>query len=266
MSGIQSGFRFGGKHCMHDFGLLFVEDSGGRAVTHARRINEYQIAGASGTIRFPGEAFDTTTLSGSLFPLESPADEAAAQALMRQVDAWLYGPRDRLIFDYEPDKYRLAEVTGESKWSYSDWMDGGLEIEFIIQPFAFALFPTTAGGTVTGSAEYDFTVPGTEDAPLEAQITNQGASALTGAQITLGGKSWIFQGLSVAQDGTLTISCETPIGATITQGSATENAMPKAARFDLLAGHGALTAGVTLTFEGGSGSASVSLSARGRWK
>ena len=266
MSGIQSGFRFGGKHCMHDFGLLFVEDSGGRAVTHARQINEYQIAGASGTIRFPGEAFETATLSGSLFPLESPADEAAAQALMRQVDAWLYGPRDRLIFDYEPDKYRLAEVTGESKWSYSDWMDGGLEIEFIIQPFAYALFPTTAGGTVTDEAVYDFTVPGTEDAPLTATITDQGTSALTGATITLGGKSWIFEDLDIAQAGGITISCEPPIGAAVIQGGQTENAMPHAAQFDLLAGHGALTAGVALTFEGGSGSATVQLSARARWK
>jgi hypothetical protein len=42
--------------------------------------------------------------------------------------------------------------------------------------------------------------------------------------------------------------------------------MPCAARFDLLAGRGALTAGVALTFEGGSGSAAVRLSARGRWK
>ena len=274
MSGIESGFTFGGKHCMNDFGLLYVEDKGGRIITHARRINEYTIAGASGTVRFPGEAYEKAILSGALYPMTSPTSEAEAQALMRSIDAWLYGPRDKLIFDYEPDKYRLAEVTGESKWSYRDWIDGGLAIEFDVQPFAYAVTPTTPFAyavvptpTQPNVKEYVYAInveTGLE-APLEATITNSGTAKLTGVTIDCGSKRWSFEDMSITQCGVLAISMESPIGATITQGNVITNALPHATRFDVINIEGETAISVKLTFDGSAHSDSVALSARGRW-
>lgn len=265
MSGILTNFTFNGEHCLDDHGLLFVEDSGGRVITHARRINEYEIAGASGTIRFPGEAYEKATLSGALYPMESPADEAAAQALMRGVAAWLYGPRGRLIFDYEPDKYRLAEITGESKWSCRDWLDGGLDIAFDIQPFAWAVAPVTASHAVTSDYAFTLDMGDSLPAPLEATITNSGEAALTGAAIQYGANYWIFEGMSIPQNGALAISCEAPIGAVITAGGQRANALPYAQDFDRIELSGTASVGVTLTFASGARGAAVALQARGRW-
>lgn len=265
MSGIESGFTFNGAHSMNDHGLLYVEDNGGRVITHARRINEYEIAGASGTVRFPGEVYEKAKLGGSLFPMVSPASEAAAQALMREIDAWLYGPRGALIFDYEPDKYRLAEVIGESKWSYREWLDGGLAIEFDVQPFAYAVTPTTLSHAVSTAYTFALNVDTGLAAPLEATITNTGAAALTGVVIQHGAKYWIFEGMSIAQGGVLRISAEKPIGATITQGGAVTNAMPKSTEFDIIEVSGSASVGVTLTFASGARGANVALQARGRW-
>ena len=265
MSGIESGFSFNGKH-VSDFGLLYVEDSGGRVITHARRVNEYEIAGASGTIVFPGERYEPAELTGALFPLDDLADEAAAQALMRQVTAWLYGPQGRLIFDYEPDRFLLAQAAGESKWSRRDWMDGGLNIAFRVQPFAYALIAAEAAGTVTqAGATMALPLATGRPAPLEATITNAGASNLTGVTVSSGGKTWAFAGLSVPEDGALSISGEPPIGATLTVGSTKSNALTKATAFDMIELETGASVSVALSFEGGSGSADVTLRARGRW-
>lgn len=261
---IESNFTFNGRHCMNDMGLLYVENSGGRVITHARRINEYTVAGASGTIRFPGETFEKATLSGSLYPMESPKSEADAQALMRQVAAWLYGPRGRLIFDYEPDRYRIAEISGESKWSCREWLDGGLDVEFDVQPFAWALNPTRETHTVTDTCAFALNMGDSQDAPLEAIIRNTGAAALTGISISRGSREWLFAGMSVPQDGLVTITQEPPVGATITTGGIVTNALPYAMQFDTVTVSGAADLAVALSFDG-SGSADVTLQARGRW-
>lgn len=266
MSGILSGFTFNGLHCMRDFGLLYVPSEEGRVITPARRVNAYEIAGTSGTVRFPGETYGVSTLAGALYPMESPADDKAAQALMRRVAPWLYGPRGQLIFDYEPDRYLVAEVVAESIWSDQSWLDGGLDFTFEIQPFAYAVAPVVHRHVMDeGGGYFAMEVETGLPAPLEAVITNAGSSALTGVRIECGGAVWDFSGMELAAGATLTISGETPIGAEITESGVVTNALVYADTFDQVALQGAQRVQVSLTFSGGSGSAAVELRARGRW-
>ncbi|MGX8705376.1 MAG: hypothetical protein ACSW8J_02255, partial [bacterium] len=104
----ETGFTFGGVHSRDDMGLIYAEKDGHIAIPEIRR-NSYQIAGMSGTLLLPGEAWQTFTLEGTLYPAEEPRTQAEAQALLRDVSAWLTSGRERLIFDYEPSVYYLAE-------------------------------------------------------------------------------------------------------------------------------------------------------------
>ena len=266
---IETGFTFNGKHCESDFGLLFVEDSGGRILSAARTVNEYEIAGGHGTVRFDGESYQPYERRGSLFPLKSPTTEAEAQALMRRVSAWLGGPRGRLVFDHELDKYLIAECIDSMLWSYEAWIDGGLSIVFKVQPFAYNIRESDTTATITTAATaISMAVSSGVPAPLTARITNTGTAPITGVTIDVGGKRWRFaKGMSVAAGGELLITMEHPIGASIiAAGGSTSNALPHAEQFDNIEVQGRIEATVAVTYGSGTRQARVRLSARGRWR
>lgn len=263
---IESNFSFAGKHCMTDFDLLYVEDNDTRVVSGDTALNTYEIAGMSGTLRYGGERHEVHRRMGHLYPMTSPPSEAAAQELMRRVAAWLKGAgRERLIFDHEPDRYLLAECASELVWSKKSWMEGGLDVTFDCQPYAYALRESVASASIGASGSVTITVDTGAPAPLCATITNTGSAALTGIKLIMGGRWWEFVGMSIAKNGVLRVSMERPVGASITQGGTATNALPCCERLDDLTVKGAASVSVLATYAGSGGGAHVTLTARGRW-
>lgn len=255
-------FTFGGRHCLRDFGAVYVEKSG-HAMSPDIRRNEYEIAGMAGSILMPGDLPQTLTFEGTLYFLDDPPTQAAAQERLRRMAAWLTDGRQRLIFDYEPGRYYMASVDSGTQWRHSGWM-GGLDIEFTAQPYAYAVQETRASASTTGtSAEITLTLDTGVDAPLSIAIANTGTAAITGATLTANGRTAAFTGMHLAPGASLDIEMEPPIGATLSSG---ESALPHAAQLDMLrAQRGAQTITAALTYGSGTKGAQITARARGRW-
>lgn len=260
----ETGFTFNGLHSRDDMGLQYVEKDGHTIIPRIER-NAYEIAGVSGTVLMPGETWKTIPFEGTLYPLQERATQAAAQQLLRTVAKWLTAGRCKLIFDYEPGVYYLAELSDQSKWSLKNWFGGELPIRFEAQPFAYAVAETSATATATGSAvTVTLNLSTGQPAPLVLKVKNTGAAPITG--ITVGGIT--LAGMNLLSGQTLTITCEPPIGATIgTGGSATPtNALQYATAFaPVKLQNGANNIYVQLTWGSGTKGAQVTASARGRW-
>lgn len=256
-------FSFGSLHCLRDYGAIYAEKSG-HIISPAITRNEYEIAGTPGSILMPGDLPETLTFSGTLYFLDDPPTQAAAQERLRRVTAWLTSGRQRLIFDYEPLRYYMASVDGAAKWHYSSWIEGGLDIEFTAQPYAYAVKEATTGATTTGtSAQLSLTLDTGADAPLGVTIKNTGTAPITGATITAHGRKAVFTGMNLTQGKRLTIDMEPPIGAAFSDGS---SALPHADQFDVLTVRkGTQSITVALTYGSGTKGAQITASARGRW-
>lgn len=256
-------FSFGGLHCLRDFGAIYAEKNG-HTISPGITRNEYEIAGMPGTIHMPGDLPETLPFNGTLYFLDDPPTQAAAQERLRRVAAWLTDGRQRLVFDYEPLRYYIASVDSPTKWNFSGWMEGGLDIEFTAQPYAYAVKESTASATITGTtAQLTLTLDTGEDAPLGLTIRNTGTAPITGATISAHGKRVALSGMNLTQDSALTIGMEPPIGAAFSDGA---SAMPYASQFDFLtACKGAQTITVALTYGSGTKGAQITAHARGRW-
>lgn len=286
-------FSFNGLHCLRDFGCFYVEKSGHPAAP-AKTPNEYEIAGLSGTVRMEGQTYDPLKFSGSLYFTTDPPTQAAAQEMLRKISAWLLDGRRRLIFDYEPTRFYLAEVTASSKWSYADWMEGGLDIEFEAQPFAYNVDENTVSKATTAASNTLTLIATTgEPAPLKVTVKNTGTAAITGVTVTVGAasqsaiepsavsgapetlnpygiqtsgvkKAELTKALNIAAGGSLTIDMEPPIGAVYGNG---DSALPCAKRFDYIAlPDGPNTINVALAYGSGTAGAAITASVRGRYK
>lgn len=256
-------FSFAGKHCLRDFGCIYVE-SGGHIISPKVSRNAYEIAGMSGTVLMDGEVYEPVTFGGTLFFDVSPPSQTAAQQMLRQIVTWLRQGRDRLVFDYEPDRYYLAEVNSESNWSYQEWIDGGLSITFECQPYAYNRAESIVRKAVTGSvAELSLMADTDIAAPLCVEIQNTGAATVTGATVIAQGKSAVFSGMRLTHGQTLRISMEPPAGANI-DGA---DAMPTCQQFDhITMKRGANNITVVLTYAtGATTGALVTARVRGRF-
>lgn len=254
----ETGFLFGGIHSYWDMGLQYVEKDGHIAIPDIKR-NAYQIAGQSGTVLLPGEAWQPFNMEGSLYPVEEPPTQAAAQRLLRRVAEWLSGGRKPLIYDYEPEVFYLAELSAQTKWTLRTWFGGELQIRFVTQPFAYNVQADEATETMDDSGYMDITVHTGRPAPLQAVVENTGTAPITSVLI---GSGIDFSGLNVTAGQKLEITCETPMGAVV----GTSNALPKAVSFAptfLQPGENTLQIG--LGFGSGTRSAKVTIRARGRW-
>ena len=259
----ETGFTFNGEHSYGTHGLIYSErDQGHPAIPRAER-NEYRIAGRSGTVLFEGETHNTLTFSGSLYPHEEPKTQKDAQRLIRRVQQWLTAGRQKLIFDYEPNRYYMAQLSSQSDWTLKNWFGGELSVTFEAQPYAYDVLEsvwTAAGSTsITLNPNMATLYP----APLEILVTNTGTAQLTGCTVSLDGVQMIsFTTLTINNGKWLRITCETPIGAM----SGSVNALPRCTAFaPILLTQGAHTVALALTYGSGTPGASVRLAARGRY-
>ena len=255
-------FSFGGKHCLTDFGCIYVEKSG-HVISPAATLNTYEISGLSGTIRMDGTVYQPITFTGNLFFAKDPPSQAEAQERLRAISRWLLSGRQWLVFDYEPDRYYLAEVTASGKWTYADWIEGGLSVEFTAQPFAFNVQASEATTTLTGdAADVPLVAVTGEAAPLIISVTNTGTAALTAFTASCGGKAIAMEGMNLAAGASMVISMEPPIGAEDGDGN---SVMQYATQFDYMTvAEGKNTVTCNAAFDG-AGTAAVTISARGRY-
>lgn len=257
-------FSFNGLHCLRDFGCVYVE-KGGHTATGKPVYDEHEIAGVSGTVLMDAPIlFEPIKLSGTLYRWGDIGSQHEAQQLLRRLSAWLTAGRKPLIFDYEPGRYYLAQLDGETKWEYGTWLDGGQGIAFRCQPFAYNTRQDKATATLTGSgAELVLVADTGQPAPMEMEIANTGSAQITGATVTVGAKSAVFAGMALPNGASLRISMEPPIGAVFSSGG---NALPYATRFNILqAQAGANAVSVALTYGTGTKGATVTIKARGRF-
>ena len=256
-------FSFGGLHCLRDFGCIYVENKGHVIAPRIRR-NEYDIAGTPGTILMPGDLPETPEFDGTLFFLRDPPSQAAAQQQLRRIAAWLTNGRQQLIFDYEPLRYYMASVDDELNWSFSDWIEGGLDVTFTAQPYAYALDETAVSVTVSGtSAQIGFVLTTGAPAPIRAEVLNTGTAPITGITLTAGESVVQLADMSLAAGKVLRIDMEPPIGAKFSDG---ENALPYATRFDYLtARNGPQSISAILAYGSGTKGAKIAIKARGRF-
>lgn len=256
-------FTFAGKHCLRDFGCVWSERDG-RPFAPGILRNSFEIAGSDGTMMLPGETRSEMEISGTLVLIQEPRNQHEAQQRMREVARWLMSGRKQLVFDYEPERYYLAQVDEELTWSLGGWFGGEIGVTFLLQPFAYNTHADKASARITGNAAaLSLTVHTHHPAPLEIAIENTGSAPITGATIMAQGKRVAFAGMSLAPGRSLAITMEPPIGATF---GSDESALPYAQAFDFIAlDRGAQTVSVALTYGGGTPGATITASVRGRY-
>ena len=274
----ETGFTFGGVHSRRDMGLIYIEKDGHIAIPEIKR-NAYAIAGMSGTLLLSGEAWQPFILEGSLVPAQEPRTQAEAQGLLRSILAWLTAGRQRLIFDYEPGVYYLAELSGTSKWSLRNWFGGELAIRWLVQPFAYSVSastvtvvdgggPASSGGVRKLSAlravapEDGLSIPleVETDWPtgLELTVENTGSAPIT--SISVAGIR--VEGLELQTGSRLDIDTNPPAAVNLDG----KNAMAQVTAFaPVMLYNGVNPLTVHLEYGEGERSARVTASARGRW-
>lgn len=262
MSVAEVNFSFNGRHCMRDFGCIFIVEAA-RTVSPATRQNEYTIAGVPGTILMGEKVMhDPYNLSGVLVPMHTLETWQDAQQLARRISAWLKSGRGVLTWDYEPMHRHTAEVLSAIEWETRTWMDGGLAITFRVQPYTYDRNATVKrihmnAGRYTMLMPVSTVVP----CPVSIELTNEGTTPINRIKVaTVSGRAVeLAKGMRLAAGAVLRLDMEPPIGAAIVDGHTTSNALRYAVRFDLLTVNGP----ESLTIET-DGSAAVTASVRGR--
>ena len=254
----ESGFTFGTRHSRRDMGLIYAEKDGHIVIPEIKR-NSYSIAGMSGTLLLAGEAWQPFNIEGTLYPANEPATQADAQDMLRDVAAWLTNGRQRLIFDYEPNIYYLAELSAASKWSLKNWFGGELQVRWTAQPFAYNVEEDTASVDVSsgGSKSVNLRAYTGLPAPLKLTVRNTGSAPIT--RVSFGGIT--LAGMSIGAGSTLVVDSEPPAGAKI----GSSNALSYCTAWQpYMVNNGNNTIYVNLTFGSGTAGAKITASARGR--
>lgn len=257
----ESGFTFGGRHCRRDMGCWWIEKDGHPISPEIQR-NEYEIAGVSGTILMEGETRKELTFAGTLVMVNEPKTQTEAQAQLRTLLSWLDCGRQQLIFDYEPERYYLAQVDKSTTWSLKNWFGGELSVTFTAQPYAYAVAAQT-GTTITAGTDGDVTVQvdTMQPAPLILSIQNTGTAPITGINVMDG--MVLFSGMTLENGKQLVISMEAPIDA---QDDAGESYLPYAESFTpILLSAGTQHIPIVLSYGSGEAGAQITASVRGRW-
>lgn len=210
------GFIFNGKHTFRDFGLIFIPDAAPLAGGASQR-NEYEVSGSESSVIFEGDRRKPFKLSGALYLLNDLPGVSAAGELFRRVSAWLKVGRRELILDYDPDVYYLAQVDDGLTFTDKTWMEGGIPVSFTCQPAARDRAICTTRGSINelSGTDVDFTLimRGEKPADISVTVTNLSTYPITGLTVSLNGKQWVLDGVSVGEDWTAHIVTEPPVDA-----------------------------------------------------
>lgn len=134
------GITFNGKHSFNDFGLYIEKKTINppaktkilETVPYMNSKYDFSTVGSGGE-----QVFDTRTITVKLALVRS--NMAQLHTVYSQALEWLMDcGQSKLIFDFMPDYYFLAEVQEAPK--LDDFMDNGdLEINFVCEPFKYGV-------------------------------------------------------------------------------------------------------------------------------
>ena len=262
-------FSFDGRHC-EEFGVAFMPE--GYPFVPGQDVPEMRVAGRHGTLRWRGRTYRPRVLRGTMYLLdgEDEGPIAAGEMLRRASDvaAWLCGRdgRGKLILDAMPDRYFIAEVSGEAALDDREWAHGCARVAFVCQPFARSVMPGAAAGSAAAGkkAVLRLAVDGNVDTVRGFEVT--GSGALGTVEVAANGTRMAFSGLGMAageklvaeytEDDILMLAIE---GA---NGARRSAMMMRAADSD---DDVVLVPGVNEVSVTANGACNVALRARGRW-
>ena len=194
-----SNFTFAGKHCLNDYGCLFIRDS--IDALAAARLNKYRIPGQLGTLRYDGRftEYDERKVSGTLYFVKGAAHnqlmtQTEIDSQMHTIAAWLGNAgRDYLIFDSDTTRRYIAEVEkvmiieGGDK---SDWLNGCLRVEITLQSYSEDVEEVSQTKTLTvsngfTSIQFSDLLPRGYGyvTPVKMTLVNNGPNAISDLQI-----------------------------------------------------------------------------------
>ena len=257
-----SNISFAGRHCLHDFACEFFENSRQMGPDTIR--SAYQVAGRSGSILYPGrEVYEDFSRSGELIQRGPQRLETEDLIWQQSVAAWLLCGKERLIFDRHPDRYYWAQVDKGLTFGYKAWMFGSIAVEFLVQPFAYALQRTTRSLTMTDkNAITRVPVDTGIRTPLDVTIVNSGTAALQGVTVVAGKRQIVLAGMNVVSGKSVVVNLS---GERVEVKIGEEDARRYVQSLQLLQIDAATDVSVQLATGSGTISAHVTLSARGRW-
>ena len=191
-------FTFDGRHCLNDFGCMFVLNQ--MTGTPKTDISKYEISGLPGTLRYEDQdlALKEGSIKGTLYFVNRAQDGAlmtgseVAQR-MHDVASWLVlAGRAKLCFDADVTRCYEAEIENDATFDRSGWENGKLALTLTTQPLAIDIQESSAQQTFSLEAntaqrmELSSAFPRGMGyvTPLVLFIQNVGNDAITDLQIT----------------------------------------------------------------------------------
>ena len=270
---ICNNITFDGQHCLADMGLIYVPAST-KPIVAPQRVDSYIIGGTPGTVAFSDQQTLTEyQMTGVFYPADDLANEIEARRLWRRAAQWLGVGRRPLVLDSEPDKYIIAEVLSMDNDEYG-WIDGGLQVTWLCQPYHWAVKPEERELKVEGKETIGVGVPSwyvetALPAPVDAIITNNGTSTITMVYVSVGNKLVCFSEIELLPGERIEVSMMMPIGAVIIASDGTKrSAMEYMTTFEQLLSTGSeeLTFLVEYATSDDGNSAHCLLKAHGCWR
>lgn len=251
-------------------GVIAIRDSK-RIISSPCEVYSYAVGGMYGTVALGDrQKLQEYNQVVRLCAGDFLGTQTIATARWRQLVAWLTVGRRRLVWDSEPDKYIMAEVTDITGDS-TGWVEEGLKVTLKCQPVLRSVFPRVARASITDGAAHEIALPVQTmlPAPVDVTVRVSGQAALSGCALTVGGAVVKFEGMSIPPGNALNIGMEYPAGAEILHADGRqESALPYCISFGRLQASAPTIMQVQLTFASAShaGSATVETSVRGVWR
>lgn len=268
---MENGFTFNGQHSLYDFGLIAIRAKK-RTICASSDVVSYAISGMDGTLSYGDQrSADEYTETVNLYANHALSTQEAATRLWRQVVSWLMCGRRQLIWDSEPNKYVVAEVTG-IVGEASGWVDEGLSVTIKVQPHLYSLRANTAQKTLEAAGTHlmSISIDGDMPAPISFEMMNSGTRRLDGCRINVSGAITEVAGLALATGETLMIDSGYSLDVSVKRADGTrESVFAHCLHCELLRGVGATTIAITPLYddaEPGTVGASVTVSAQGVWR
>ena len=189
---MENGFTFNGQHSLYDFGLIAIRAKK-RTICAGSDVVSYSVSGMDGTLSYGDQrSADEYTETVNLYANHALPTQEAATLLWRQVVSWLMCGRRQLIWDSEPDKYAMAEVTGVVGEA-SGWVDEGLSVTFKVQPHLHSLRANFAQKALeaAGTNLMAIAIDGDMPAPISFEMLNTGTRRLDGCRINEIGRAHV---------------------------------------------------------------------------
>lgn len=167
-------FEFGQTDMYTAYGLRIRQKHG--ILKPALRERKITIPARSGTYDFGAKYYDERTIV-----VECDTIRSLTASDKREL-AYILSAKDKITFWDEPDKYYVGRIYDAAEIERIGGIGLYFPLTFTCEPFAYG---ETKNVIFTAAKTLKPNYAGTADTPTRIEITNNGASAATGIQITI---------------------------------------------------------------------------------